>query len=153
MKEKDSTQTSAISAALANRRLSTVIGGYAVAFHARPRHTKDLDIFVASSPENLERLERALAEFGAPIDTIRALRESAPTDIVWMGAPPVRVDILRTVSGLEFSAAYGQRVDAIWDGIPVSIVGRSDLIRAKKAAGRPQDLLDVEVREFSSAGP
>jgi len=124
-----------------------VIGGYAVSFHTRPRSTKDIDLWIRDSEENLARVLSALDVFGAPESVIEGLERGSSTDIVWFGVPPTRVDILRTIEGLEFDEAYRTRVDTTWDGVPVSVIGREDLIRAKRAAGRPQDLIDVRALE------
>jgi len=121
-----------------------LIGGYAVSFHSRPRYTKDIDLWVASEPENLQRVQAALATFGAPPSVLEALRSLGPDEILYMGNAPVRVDILQNVTGVEFEGAFGRRVEAEWDGVPISIIGVEDLIAAKRAAGRPQDLLDAE---------
>lgn len=124
-----------------------LIGGYAVSFHSRPRYTKDIDLWIAAEPENFRRVYEALAIFGAPRHVLEALRTLRPDEILYMGNPPVRVDILQNVSGAEFGEAFQRRVDTEWDGVRVSIIGLDDLIAAKRAAGRPQDLLDVEMLE------
>jgi predicted nucleotidyltransferase len=120
-----------------------LIGGYAVSFHSRPRYTKDIDLWISSEPENLRRVQAALATFGAPASVLEALRSLAPDEILYMGNPPVRVDILQSVSGVEFEPAFGRRIETDWEGVPVTIIGIEDLIAAKRAAGRPQDLLDA----------
>ena len=75
------------------------------------------------------------------------LDEALPTDVLWMGAPPVRVDIVKGVPGGDFDVAYRNRASATWDGVEVSVVGRADLIALKRASGRAQDLLDAELLE------
>ena len=124
-----------------------LIGGYAVSFHSRPRYTKDIDLWVAIEPENLRRVHVALATFGAPDQVLKALQSLAPGEILYMGSPPIRVDILQSIPGAEFEAAFQRRIKTEWDGVPVSIIGLEDLIAAKRAAGRPQDMLDVESLE------
>jgi len=124
-----------------------VVGGYAVGFHGQPRFTKDIDLWVRASDENLTRVKLALEQFGAPRAVIDALWSAAPEDVLWMGAPPVRIDILKGVPGGDFDQAYGQRAVADWDGVDVSVVSRGDLIRLKRASGRPQDLLDADALE------
>ncbi|MAE72216.1 MAG: hypothetical protein CME06_17315 [Gemmatimonadetes bacterium] len=124
-----------------------LIGGYAVAFHARPRMTKDLDLWIAASATNRSRVERALVRFGAPSKIIETFRGAAIDEIVYIGSPPVRVDLLQQIPGIEFEEAYGRRLAGQWEGVPVSVISREDLIRAKRAAGRPQDLLDAEILE------
>jgi len=120
-----------------------VVGGYAVGFHGTPRFTKDLDLWIRSTPENLARVRNALVDFGAPQSILAHLDEASDTDVLWMGLPPVRIDIVKGVPGGDFEEAYRQRVVSTWDDVEVSVVSRSVLIALKLASGRPQDLLDA----------
>lgn len=120
-----------------------LIGGYAVAFHAKPRFTKDLDLWVEPTEENLARAVAALSDFGAPPQALEDLVSSRDDEIIWFGVPPARVDLLKRVPGVAFGVAYARRVEATWEDVGVAVIGRDDLIRAKEAAGRPQDLLDA----------
>lgn len=124
-----------------------LVGGYAVSFHGRPRFTRDIDLWVDPAPENLVRVEEALRAFGAPSEVLEALRTASPEDVVWMGAPPVRIDVVKGIPGLGFEEAWPGRVDGMLNDTPVAVIGLDDLIRAKRASGRPQDLLDVEALE------
>lgn len=124
-----------------------VVGGYAVAFHGRPRFTKDIDLWVRPTADNLLRVHAALVAFGAPEATLNELAEASPLDVLWMGAPPLRIDIVKGVPGGDFDAAYRNRVTTKWDGVDVSVLGRDDLIALKRASGRPQDLLDADLLE------
>jgi predicted nucleotidyltransferase len=124
-----------------------LIGGYAVSFHSRPRFTKDIDLWVAGDAENLARVHAALALFGAPPSVLRDLEALGPDEILYMGKPPMRVDILRTIPGVEFDEAFDRRVETEWDGVPVRVIGLDDLLTAKRAAGREQDRLDVMALE------
>jgi hypothetical protein len=125
-----------------------VVGGYAVGHHAKPRATKDLDLLVSPSGDNLERVGRALEQFGAPANVIAAVKRLAPTEIVYLGVPPVRVDILRSADGIEdVDATLGRAVHASLDDLTVPILGLDDLVANKRAAGRPQDLADVALLE------
>jgi len=126
-----------------------VVGGYAVSFHARPRTTKDIDLWLDGAPENLARTCGALSRFGAPESIVSSLRSSDSEDIVWFGIAPTRVDLLRRIDGVSFEPAYARRVQAAWDGVPVSVISAEDLIVAKRAAGREQDLRDVRALERS----
>ncbi len=128
-----------------------LIGGYAVAFHSRPRFTKDIDLWLDPSSDNVERAAVALQLFGAPADVVETWRNAAADEIVFLGRPPVRVDLLRQVSGVDFAHAFARRDRAEWDGTPVSVIGIDDLIASKRAAGRPQDLLDVQALERARA--
>lgn len=124
-----------------------LVGGYAVSFHARPRSTKDIDLWIDAAPANVARACAALSRFGAPEAIVQALRGGDADDIVWFGVPPTRVDLLRRIDGVNFEPAYSRRVETEWDGVPVSVIGSSDLIAAKRAAGREQDLRDVRALE------
>lgn len=125
-----------------------VIGGYAYSFHVQPRYTKDLDIFVAISTENSVSLFAALEEFGAPLKGVTAADLVSPDKVYIIGAPPFRVDFLTSVLGLDFESAWAARQEAIIHNVPVNMLSREDLIAAKRAAGRPRDLLDVSDLEL-----
>src|SRR5438445_12361194 len=105
-----------------------VVGGYAVGFHRAPRFTKDLDLWIRPTPENLARTRHALVAFGAPRELLDSLDSAAPEDVLWMGVPPVRIDLLKGVPGGDFEQAFARGVNAVWDGISVKVVGREDLI-------------------------
>jgi hypothetical protein len=130
-----------------------IVGGYAVAFHARPRATKDLDILLRASPGNLERAAAALARFGAPDNVVSATRSMADADIVYLGQPPLRIDLLRAIDGVDTEGVFARAVAGRWNDIAIRIIGLDDLILNKEAAGRPRDLADAlilrRVRERS----
>lgn len=86
-----------------------------------------------------------MQQFGAPQHVLEDLQSLAADEVLFMGIPPVRVDLLSQVKGVDFAGAYDRKVVADWAGIRVTVIGIEDLISAKLAAGRPQDLLDVEV--------
>jgi predicted nucleotidyltransferase len=120
-----------------------VIGGYAFAFHAEPRATKDLDILLEGSDVNLERAARALARYGAPPNVVEATRRLAETEIVYLGQPPLRIDLLRQIDGVDSAQVLRNAVPATWDETPIRVIALDDLIANKTAAARPQDLADV----------
>lgn len=121
-----------------------VIGGYAVGYHDRPRTTKDLDLLIGASSANAQRAAAALEKFGAPLHVVEHLRVATEDEIVWLGQPPLRIDILKAAPGIDFQASFSRRVEESWQGVHVNLVGIDDLIRSKRAAGRPQDRLDVK---------
>jgi len=124
-----------------------VIGAYAVSIHAQPRATKDLDILVKADAENAAAVFAALAQFGAPLEGLTPADFAEPGPFFRMGREPVGVDILTTIAGVEFDEAWPRRIEAIVDsasGLKASFISRQDLIAAKLAAGRPQDLADVD---------
>jgi predicted nucleotidyltransferase len=120
-----------------------VIGGYAFAFHAEPRATKDLDVLLGGSAENLDRASRALARYGAPPNVVTATRSLADTEVVYLGRPPLRIDLLRAIDGVDAVQVLRNAVTATWDGVPIRVIALDDLIANKRAAARPQDLADV----------
>ncbi len=121
-----------------------VVGGYAVGYHGYPRPTGDLDVWIAMDPQNAKRLVGALAKFGFGAAGASADLFLAPGRIVRMGVPPVRIEVLNSISGVDFAACYQRRVDATIDGVRAPIIGREDLVANKRAAGRAKDQNDLE---------
>jgi len=120
-----------------------MIGGWAVSFHSEPRYTKDLDLLLVGSDDNLARAAEALGAFGAPRSVIDLLLALGPEEFMAFGTPPTRVDIHRSIPGIDIGAAFSRAVVADWRGTPVRVLSREDLIASKRAAGRPRDLQDV----------
>lgn len=120
-----------------------LVGGHAVALHGRPRFTKDADIWVRDTQENLARLAQALHAFGAPPGLADQLASAAPEDVVWMGFPPTRIDLLKWVPGGDFEAAWGDHETRSIDGAKVRLVSKARLRALKLASGRPQDVEDA----------
>jgi hypothetical protein len=128
-----------------------IVGGYAVSFHAQPRATKYLDILIGADAENSKAVYSALAKFGAPIEGLSARDFAEPDNFFRMGTPPVMVDIMPKITGVEFEAAWSRRVHVqIDDNLSVPFISRQDLLVAKLAAGRAQDLIDVDALRESS---
>ncbi|MGZ8219698.1 nucleotidyltransferase [Methylomagnum sp.] len=121
-----------------------VVGGYAVAFHGHPRYTKDIDIWIANDPENADNILRALQQFGFGELGLTKDDFIAPDQIIQLGYPPSRIDIISTVSGVEFSECYASRIEAEMDGIAVNLIDLDNLKKNKLASGRHQDLADIE---------
>lgn len=121
-----------------------IVGGYALAFHGAPRFTGDIDILVKPEPENAKRILAALDEFGfKSIDLATADFEKADK-VVQLGVPPVRVDIITSLTGVSWEKAYAGRVSGTYGGMPVSYIGRQQFAANKKAVGRKKDLADLE---------
>lgn len=131
----------------ARRVKALIIGAHAVAFHAKPRFTKDLDIFVEPSRENAASLLAALADFGFGGVGLNLEDFSSPGRIVQLGHPPNRVDLMTSIDGVDFDSAWRGRVAGRYGSAEVYYLGRDDLIRNKSASGRPQDQLDVAALE------
>jgi predicted nucleotidyltransferase len=124
-----------------------IVGGYAVIYHAQPRFTKDIDLFIQADPANSKAVYDALAEFGAP------LQGTSPEEFVERGTffrfgnDPQTIDIIAELPGVDFNSAWDRRVEVTIDenlGIKAYFIGREDLIASKLAAGRPQDLADAD---------
>lgn len=129
----------------AHRVKYLIVGGYAVSLHAEPRATKDLDILVGPGAENGKAVFAALAEFGAPLEGLTPKDFVEPGNFFRMGSPPVMVDILSNISGVDFDQAWDRRVEfPVNSELNALFISREDLLAAKLAAGRPQDLADVE---------
>ena len=118
-----------------------------MAAHGLPRATGDMDLWVRPSPENAERVWRALAEFGAPLDQLSQGDLTEPDVEFQLGVVPSRIDILTSVTGVDFEDAWARREVIDLDGVQVGVIAREDLIRNKKAVGRLRDLADIEELE------
>jgi predicted nucleotidyltransferase len=129
----------------ANNVKYLIIGGYAVIQYAEPRYTKDLDIWISVDNPNAAAVYKALKEFGAPLTGLTEADFAEEGYFYQMGRPPIRVDILMGIPGIDFSKAWQQRVEVDFDGLVVKFISREDLIAAKKASGRPQDLIDANL--------
>ncbi len=87
-----------------------LVGGYALAFHAVPRFTKDLDIWVNATPENALRVHAALVQFGAPVAELTPPDLGTPGIVFQIGIPPNRIDVLTSIDGVQFADAWSERV-------------------------------------------
>ncbi len=112
--------------------------------YSEPRFTKDLDLLISVDAENAKTVFGALKEFGAPLTNLTEADFSKEGFFYQMGRPPLRIDILMSISGVDFADAWARREAVSLDGIDVNFISKQDLIANKIASGRPQDLLDVE---------
>ena len=120
-----------------------LVGAYALAAHGLPRATGDLDIWIRRSDENAQRVWRALKRFRAPLFDLTVEDLKTPDVVFQIGAAPRRIDILTSIDGVEFEEAWPRRKDIQVENQRFSVIGRPDLLRNKRATGRPQDLADV----------
>ncbi len=127
-----------------------LVGGYAVSFHGYPRPTGDLDIWIAIHPDNASKLVAALERFGFTAGVSQKMFLT-PGHVVRMGVPPVRIELLSSISGVDFSDCYHRRMESVIDGTPVCVIGRDDLLANKRAAGRDKDLNDLSQLERGSS--
>jgi len=127
-----------------NRVRYLVIGGYAVALHGYPRYTKDIDIWIEMSPDNAANLVKALEQFGFGSLGLQAADFLVPDQVVQLGYPPSRIDLITTPAGVDFETCYASRVEVVIDDVTVNFIDLENLKKSKKAAGRLQDLADLE---------
>jgi hypothetical protein len=121
-----------------------VVGGYAVGFYGYPRATGDMDIWIAISPSNAEKTVRALKEFGFGVVGLSKDLFSQKNQVIRMGRPPLRIEILTSVSGVDFKECYEGKVTKAIDDVNVNFISLGHLKTNKKAAGRLKDLNDLE---------
>lgn len=126
-----------------------IVGGYAVAHHGHVRATKDLDVFVRPSGENATRVMRAMAAFGAPVAAlgVSAADFSTAGKVIQLGLPPLRIDLVTAVSGIDFDTASQSPGTLEIDGRIVRVIDLNALLQNKRTAARPQDLADVSILE------
>lgn len=123
-----------------------VVGAHALAVHGVPRATGDLDVWVEAEPANAERVLSALVRFGAPVASlgVSARDFCQASQVVQIGLPPRRIDLLTSISGVGFAEAWPGRTTRDVAGLAVPFIGRAALVRNKRAAGRAKDLADLE---------
>jgi hypothetical protein len=127
-----------------NRVRYLVIGGYAVALHGYPRYTKDIDIWIQMTPKNAKKMVVALDQFGFGSLGLQIADFLIPDQIIQLGYPPNRIDLITTPPGVDFETCYSSRVEAVIDDVTVSFIDLENLKKNKLAAGRLQDLADLE---------
>ncbi len=121
-----------------------LIGGYAVSYHGHPRATADMDIWIAIQKENAEKMVTVLKAFGFDAPQLTADLFLKQNQIVRMGTPPMRVELLTTISGVHFEECYSERIVGVIDDVEVQIINLEHLKRNKQASGRQKDLDDLE---------
>jgi hypothetical protein len=146
-----------LSALNAHRVKYLIVGAYAVSIHAQPRATKDLDILIKANLANAEAVFAALAEFGAPLEGLTSADFMDTGSFFRLGHEPISIDILTEIPGVDFDGAWERRLERVADvtsGLKANFISRDDLISAKLASGRAQDLADVEaIRKAGVAKP
>jgi hypothetical protein len=121
-----------------------VVGGYAVAFHGYPRYTKDLDVWIELSPENAENVIDSLEEFGFGSLGLKTEDFLESDQIIQLGYPPNRIDILTTLKEINFKDCFKAKIEIEIQGIKINFIDLENLKKNKLATGRPQDLADAE---------
>ncbi len=120
-----------------------IVGGFAVAWHGYPRFTADIDVLIRPSIGNAESIVKTLRDFGFAGLGISADDLSRPGQVVQLGAKPNRIDLITSLEGVTLDDVWAKRVAGAIDGVPVTFIGREELIRNKEHVGRPQDLADA----------
>lgn len=128
----------------ANQVEYLVVGGFALGFHGAPRSTGDIDIWIRASEENAKRMENVLNQFGLSSLGYRTSYFLDKNSVIQLGVPPVRIDIMMDISGVEFNDAYKNRAITENAGMVINYISKEDFIKNKKASGRLKDLADIE---------
>ena len=121
-----------------------LVGGYAMAGHGYPRYTGDIDLWIWSKPANAVKIIRVLEKFGLGSLGLDESDFTAPQQVIQLGYPPSRIDLLTDIDGVEFEPCWERRVMITMDGVDIPTISLDDLIRNKKASGRLQDLADID---------
>jgi hypothetical protein len=128
-----------------------VVGAYALAAHGTPRATGDLDIWVRPSMDNSERVWTALEVFGAPMSQLTKTDLQQPGIVFQIGIAPGRIDLLTSITAVDFDEAWEHHIDINIGGRVIPVLGRHELIKNKRALGRPRDLADVDALDKQPA--
>ena len=122
-----------------------LVGGWAVGIYGHPRATKDIDFLISVDQSNLDKLKKALIDFGAPPVDLEGFKEKGY--VIRMGRSPIQIDIINDADGINMNDCYGRKQIINVDGIDISILSKEDLVKNKKASGRSTDIADVEKLE------
>lgn len=124
-----------------------IVGAHALAAHGHVRATKHLDLWVRPDTSNAQNVIQALSDFGAPLSGLTAADLSRKGTIFQIGLPPIRIDVITNIDGVEFEEAWPDRLETLFGGLPALVISRHHLITNKRTAARLQDLADVEQLE------
>lgn len=124
-----------------------LVEAYALAAYGYPRSTGDIDIWVRADKHTGPMVYACLSRFGAPLHDLSVDDLSTPGIVFQIGVPPVRIDILTKIDGVDFEESWGNRMTVDWDGLKIPVIGVADLIKNKRSTGRTRDLADAEQLE------
>lgn len=124
-----------------------IVGAHAQAFHARPRLTGDLDILIEAAPANAARVQYVLQQFGFGGVGITEADFLQSDRVIQLGFSPNRIDLVTSLTGVEFADIWATRVSGLLGGVPVPYISKALLIQNKRATGRPKDLADIDALE------
>jgi predicted nucleotidyltransferase len=121
-----------------------IVGGYAVGIHGHPRYTGDLDVWLNPTVQNAKNVVQCLNAFGFSSFGLTEDDFIKPANVIQLGYPPQRIDLLTDIDGVEFAPCYESHVEIEIDGVPVRFISRNDLITNKAKTARPRDLDDID---------
>ena len=127
-----------------NKAEYLVVGGYAVGVHGHPRYTGDLDIWLNATPLNAERILQSVNEFGFSSFKLTQEDFTKPGNVIQLGYPPLRIDLLTEIDGVTFKECFRNRKEVTIDDLTVNFIGYEDLLKNKKESGRPRDIDDID---------
>ena len=121
-----------------------IVGGYAVGIHGHPRYTGDLDIWLNPTAENARIILRCVNEFGFSSFNLTETDFIKPGNVIQLGYPPLRIDLLTEIDGVTFEECYPNRKEVVIEDLKVNFIGYNDLMKNKKETGRPGDIDDID---------
>ena len=127
-----------------NKAEYLIVGGYAVGIHGHPRYTGDLDIWLNPTEQNAALILKSVNEFGFSSFNLKVEDFTKPGNVIQLGYPPLRIDLLTEIDGVAFANAYQNKVEVDIEGLKVNFIGYQDLIKNKQQTGRPRDIDDID---------
>ena len=127
-----------------NKAEYLIVGGYAVGIHGHPRYTGDLDIWLNATTLNAEQILRSVNQFGFSSFKLTQEDFTKPGNVIQLGYPPLRIDLLTEIDGVTFEECFRNRKEVIIDDLTVNFIGYKDLLKNKKESGRPRDIDDID---------
>ena len=127
-----------------NKAEYMIVGGYAVGIHGHPRYTGDLDIWLNPTPQNAELILKSVNDFGFSSFKLNQADFTKPGNVIQLGYPPLRIDLLTEIDGVTFDECFKNRKEVIIDDLKVNFIGYDDLLKNKKESGRPRDIDDID---------
>ncbi len=128
----------------ANKVDFMIVGGYALAFHGAPRYTGDIDVYIKPDPNNAQRIIIVLEKFGFSSLELSGDDFQKKDNVIQLGLPPVRIDIITSISGVSWEQADASKVPGMYGDVPVFYIGKDQYIANKRAIGRTKDIADIE---------
>ena len=127
-----------------NKAEYLIVGGYAVGIHGHPRYTGDLDIWLNPTPRNAEQILKSVNEFGFSSFKLTLEDFTKPGNVIQLGYPPLRIDLLTEIDGVTFEECFSNRKEVVIEDLNVNFIGYNDLLKNKKETGRPRDIDDID---------